>query len=125
MSTPAFVSGNITSTPQLAHTQRRHPGGEPVLAENTRRLGDGEWADGTTIYWEVVCCGPQAENIAASLPCGARGRHVPHPHLARRRRRRAVPVGDRRLPRRPERTCPAGMRGWPADALQRSTLINA
>jgi single-stranded DNA-binding protein len=37
-----------------------------------RRLVDGEWVDGTTTYWEVVCFGPQAENIAAWLPCGAR-----------------------------------------------------
>jgi single-strand DNA-binding protein len=42
------------------------------LAENTRRLVDGEWVDGPTTYREVVCFGRQAEHIVASLPRGAR-----------------------------------------------------
>jgi single-strand DNA-binding protein len=72
MSTPAFVSGNITSTPQLTHTsdgtrvvnlspRREHP---PARRRRMGRRHDH--------HWEVVCFGPQAENIAASLPCGAR-----------------------------------------------------
>ena len=69
---PAFVSGNITSTPQLTPTSDGAPVVNLSLAENTRRLVDGEWVDGTTTYWEVVCFGPQAENNAASLPRGAR-----------------------------------------------------
>jgi single-strand DNA-binding protein len=69
---PAVVSGNITSTSQLTHTSDGTRVVNLSLAENTRRLVDvGEWVDGTTTYWEVVCFGPQAENIAASLPCGA------------------------------------------------------
>ena len=72
MNTPAFVIGNITRTPQLSHTSDGTPVVNLSLAENTRRLVDGEWVDGTTTYWEVVCFGPQAENIVTSLPRGAR-----------------------------------------------------
>ncbi len=105
MSTPAFVIGNITRTPQLSHTGDGTPVVNLSLAENTRRLVDGEWVDGTTTYWEVVCfvrpAGREHRRLAAPRRPRDRGRHVPHPHLARRRRRRAVPAGDRRRRGRP------------------------
>ena len=76
MSTPAFVIGNITRTPQLSHTGDGTPVVNLSLAENTRRLVDGEWVDGTTTYWEVVCfvrpAGREHRRLAASLPRGAR-----------------------------------------------------
>jgi single-strand DNA-binding protein len=59
MSTPAFVIGNITRTPQLSHTSDGTPVVNLSLAENTRRLVDAEWVDGPTTYWEVVCFGPR------------------------------------------------------------------
>jgi single-stranded DNA-binding protein len=65
----AFVSGNITSTPQLTHTGDGTRVVNLSLAENTRRLVDGKWVDGTTTYWEVVCFGRRPRT---SPPCGAR-----------------------------------------------------
>jgi single-strand DNA-binding protein len=43
-----------------------------TIAEDSRRLVDGEWVDGPTTYWDIVCFGPQAEHIITSLAKGAR-----------------------------------------------------
>jgi single-strand DNA-binding protein len=72
MSSPAFVIGNLTRTPQLSRTGDGTPVVNLTLAENSRRQVEGEWVDGPTTYWDVVCFGAQAENIIASLTKGAR-----------------------------------------------------
>ena len=72
MSSPAFVTGNLTRTPQLSRTGDGTPVVNLTLAENARRLVDGEWVDGATTYWQVSCFGAQAEHVIASLHRGAR-----------------------------------------------------
>ncbi len=69
---PAIVTGNLTRTPQLSHTSDGTPVVNLTLAENSRRLLEGEWVDGPTTYWDIVCFGPQAEHITGSLTKGAR-----------------------------------------------------
>jgi single-strand DNA-binding protein len=68
MSSPAFVTGN----PQLSRTSDATPVVNLTLAENSRRLVEGEWVDGPTTYWDIVCFGAQAEHIITSLTEGAR-----------------------------------------------------
>lgn len=48
MSSPAFVIGNLTRTPQLSRTTDGTPEVNLTLAENSRRLVEGEWVDGPT-----------------------------------------------------------------------------
>ena len=72
MSSPAFVIGNLTRNPQLSRTTDGTPVVNLTLAENSRRLVEGEWVDGPTTYWDIVCFGAQAEHIIASLTKGAR-----------------------------------------------------
>ena len=72
MSSPAFVIGNLTRNPQLSRTTDGTPVVNLSLAENSRRLVEGEWVDGPTTYWEIVCFGAQAEHIIVSLTKGAR-----------------------------------------------------
>ena len=72
MSSPAFVIGNLTRTPQLSRTSDGTPVVNLTVAENSRRQVEGEWVDGPTTYWEIVCFGAQAEHIIASLTKGAR-----------------------------------------------------
>src|SRR5256885_14121283 len=72
MSSPAFVIGNLTRTPQLSRTTDGTPVVNLTLAENSRRQVEGEWVDGPTTYWDIVCFGVQAEHISASLTKGAR-----------------------------------------------------
>jgi single-strand DNA-binding protein len=72
MSSPAYVTGNLTRNPQLSRTTDATPVVNLTIAENSRRQVEGEWVDGPTTYWEVVCFGAQAEHIIASLTKGAR-----------------------------------------------------
>lgn len=72
MSTSATVIGNLTRDPQLNHTSDGTPVVNLTLAENTRRLVDGEWVDATTTFWEIVVFGAQAEHISTTLHRGAR-----------------------------------------------------
>ena len=72
MSSPAFVIGNLTRNPQLSRTSDATPVVNLTLAENSRRLVEGEWVDGPTTYWDIVCIGAQAEPIITSLGKGAR-----------------------------------------------------
>jgi single-strand DNA-binding protein len=72
MSNPAFVIGNLTRTPQLSRTTDGTPVVNLTIAENSRRQLEGEWVDGPTTFWDVVCFGAQAEHIIASLGKGAR-----------------------------------------------------
>jgi len=72
MSSPAIVTGNLTRSPQLSRTSDGTPVVNLTLAENSRRQVEGEWIDGPTTYWDIVCFGPQAENIIGSLTKGAR-----------------------------------------------------
>ena len=72
MSSPAFVIGNLTRNPQLSRTSDGTPVVNLTLAENSRRLVEGEWVDGPTTYWDIVCFGAQAEHIITSLGKGAR-----------------------------------------------------
>ncbi len=72
MSSPAFVTGNLTRTPQLSRTTDGTPVVNLTLAENSRRQVEGEWVDGPTTFWDIVCFGAQAEHIIASLGKGAR-----------------------------------------------------
>jgi single-strand DNA-binding protein len=72
MSSPAFVIGNLTRHPQLSRTTDGTPVVNFTLAENSRRLVEGEWVDGPTTFWDIVCFGVQAEHIIASLTKGAR-----------------------------------------------------
>jgi single-strand DNA-binding protein len=72
MSSPAFVIGNLTRTPQLSRTTDGTPVVNLTLAENSRRQVEGEWVDGPTTYWEIVCFGAQVEHIIASLTKGTR-----------------------------------------------------
>ena len=93
MSSPAFVIGNLTRTPQLSRTSDSTPVVNLTVAENSRRQVEGEWVDGTTTYWEIVCFGAQAEHIIASLTKGGpgdRGRQLPDPYLDRLRRAGAL-----------------------------------
>ena len=72
MSSPAFVTGNLTRNPQLSRTSDGTPVVNLTIAENSRRLLEGEWVDGPTTYWDIVCFGAQAEHIIASATKGAR-----------------------------------------------------
>lgn len=72
MSSPAIVTGNLTRSPLLSRTSDGTSVVNLSLAENSRRQVDGEWVDGPTTYWDIVCFGAQAENITTSLPKGAR-----------------------------------------------------
>ena len=72
MSSPAIVTGNLTRSPQLSRTSDGTPVVNLTLAENSRRQVEGEWVDGPTTYWDVVCFGAQAEHIITSLTKGAR-----------------------------------------------------
>src|SRR4249919_609186 len=72
MSSPAFVIGNLTRTPQLSHTGDGTPVVNLTLAENSRRQVEGEWVDGPTTYCDIVCFGAQAEHSTASLTKGTR-----------------------------------------------------
>ena len=58
--------------PAAVPHRRRHPVVNLTLAENARRLVEGEWVDGPTTYWQVACFGAQAEHVIASLHRGAR-----------------------------------------------------
>ena len=78
MSTSVTVIGNLTRNPQLSRTGDGTPVVNLTLAENARRLVDGEWVDGTTTYWQVACFGAQAEHVIAPL------------HAARARSRSAL-----------------------------------
>jgi single-strand DNA-binding protein len=72
MSTPVTVICNLTRNPQLSRTGEGTPVVNLILAENARRLVDGEWVDGPTTFWQVACFGAQAEHVIASLHRGAR-----------------------------------------------------
>jgi single-strand DNA-binding protein len=72
MSSPAFVIGNLTRNPQLSRTTDGTPVVNLSLAENSRRLVEGEWVDGPTTFWDIVCFGAQAEHIIASVTKGVR-----------------------------------------------------
>ena len=72
MSSPAFVIGNLTRTPQLSRTSDGTPVVNLTVAENSRRQVEGEWIDGPVTYWDIVCFGAQPEHIIASLTKGAR-----------------------------------------------------
>jgi single-strand DNA-binding protein len=77
MSSPAYVIGKLTRNPQrsrlrLSRTGDATPVVNHTIAENSRRLLEGEWIDGPTTYWDIVCFGPQAEHIITSLTKGAR-----------------------------------------------------
>jgi single-strand DNA-binding protein len=72
MSSPAYVTGNLTRSPQLSRTTDATPVVNLTIAENSRRLVEGEWVDGPTTYWDIVCFGAQAEHIITSLTKGAR-----------------------------------------------------
>ena len=72
MTSPAFVTGNLTRTPQLSRTTDGTPVVNLTVAENSRRQLEGEWVDGPTTFWDIVCFGAQAEHIIASLGKGAR-----------------------------------------------------
>jgi single-strand DNA-binding protein len=65
------VVGNVTRDPELRYT----PGGKPVckfgLAVNRRWQKDGEWVEDTS-FFEVVAWGDLGENVAESIPSGAR-----------------------------------------------------
>lgn len=74
-------TGNLAQTPTL----RTVAGGMPVasfrVACTPRRKGaDGEWADGSTLWFGVTCWRSVAENAAASLSKG--DRVVVHGRLA-------------------------------------------
>jgi hypothetical protein len=58
---------------------QRHPGREPHSRGEPRRQVEGEWVDGATTYWEIVCFGTQAENIIGSLTRGTRAIAVGSP----------------------------------------------
>jgi single-strand DNA-binding protein len=72
MSSPAFVIGNLTRNPQLSRTTDGTPVVNLTLAENSRRLVEGEWVDGPTTFWDIVCFGAQAEHVTTSLTKGVR-----------------------------------------------------
>ena len=72
MSTSVTVIGNLTRNPQLSRTGDGTPVVNLTLADNARRLVEGEWVDGPTTYWQVACFGTQAEHVIASLHRGAR-----------------------------------------------------
>ena len=72
MSSSAYVIGNLTRTPQLSRTTDGTSVVNLTLADNSRRLVEGEWVDGPTTFWDIVCFGAQAEHIIASVTMGAR-----------------------------------------------------
>ncbi len=67
------LSGNLGGDPQLRYT----PNGTPVLdfrvaTTQRKRIGDNEWADGETLWFDVTCWKQLAENVAESLHKGDR-----------------------------------------------------
>ena len=72
MSTSVTVIGNLTRNPQLSRTGDGTPVVNLTLADNARRLVDGERVDGPTTFRQVACFGAQAEHVIASLHRGAR-----------------------------------------------------
>jgi single-strand DNA-binding protein len=72
MSSPAVVTCNLTRTPQISRTGDGTPVVNLTVAENACRQVEGEWVDGPTTYWEVVCFGPLAEHVIAALAEGTR-----------------------------------------------------
>jgi single-stranded DNA-binding protein len=70
MSSPAFVIGNLTRNPQPSRTGDATPVVTLTLAENSRRLVEGECVDGPTTFWEIVCFGAQADTSSPAWPRG-------------------------------------------------------
>ena len=88
MSTSVTVIGNLTRNPQLSRTGDGTPVVNLTLADNARRLVEGEWVDGPTTYWQVALfrgAGRARHRLAAPRRPRDRGRHLPHPHLDQRR----------------------------------------
>lgn len=69
--TTTTLTGNLTRDPELRYTT----GGRPVtafgLACNRRYQSSGEWKEQTS-FFNVVCWGDLAENVAASMLKGSR-----------------------------------------------------
>ena len=60
------------SHPAAVPYHRRHPRRQPRRRRELPAAGRGEWVDGSTTFWDVVCFGPQAEHAIASLTKAAR-----------------------------------------------------
>jgi single-strand DNA-binding protein len=67
------VVGNITREPELRFTQTGQPKANFGLAVNRRwqNRQSNEWEEQTS-FFNIVCWGSLAENVAESLPKGAR-----------------------------------------------------
>lgn len=72
MSTPAYLIGNATRTPELRQTNDGTPVTSLSIAVNSRRQVDGEWVDGPTTYFDVSVYGDLAANVCRSVTKGTR-----------------------------------------------------
>ena len=72
MTATTTIIGNITRDPEL----KMSSGGKPILrlgiAVSRRQQVDGVWQDGPTSFFDTVCFGNLAENVAASVTKGTR-----------------------------------------------------
>lgn len=72
--TATALVGNMTRDAELRYSATGRPWASFGLAVSRRVRNDetGEWEDAPTEFFDVVCFGDLAENVAASLTKGAR-----------------------------------------------------
>lgn len=66
------ITGNLTRDPELRFTASGTASCSLSVAVNRRYQKDGEWQDAPTNFFNAVCFGQLAENVAASLTKGDR-----------------------------------------------------
>ena len=67
---PATVVGNLTSDPELRFTSSGRAVANFSVAVNERKLINGEWTDGETLYVPVTAWENLAENVVETLSQG-------------------------------------------------------
>jgi single-strand DNA-binding protein len=71
MTSPVTIVGNITREPELRYTSGGRALANFGVAVNRRYQSGGEWQEQTS-FFNVTAWADLAENVAASLPKGAR-----------------------------------------------------
>lgn len=68
-----ILIGNATRDPELRYTPAGHAVASFGVAVNTRKKGpNGEWVDGESKFYDVVCWRDLAENVVESITKGTR-----------------------------------------------------
>ena len=72
MTTTTTIVGNVTRDPELKYTSAGKAVTKLAVAVSKRTQKDGVWIDGPTSYFDIVCWGTLADNVAASITKGCR-----------------------------------------------------